>query len=184
MDLTILKSAFEVRVGFDWALLAEAAAQGKVSVNSFVLTAYHELRGLFHPWYEVLGRPAGWDWVGAMQIPVLDLVANPDLITADRRESIAKIEQSFRIRRDDGVCVPAQLTLLAYDLGGEDGRRQLVVDGSHRLAAIARLATQGWGWPFRLLVHSVKGPIDGKICPDLYYHGGNVLPAALLKQPE
>jgi hypothetical protein len=174
LDLAVL-DAFEIRTEFKRELLDRAT-----KITWLVLNELSHLDRLFHPWYELGGRPdAGWDWKDAQPISVPALVANPRLATPHRRKSITKTAKSLRLFRDygDRAPVPIQFTILTYTLA-EGGR--LVLDSSHRLAAAAMLVNDGW--PFRILELSICGPVDGEICPDLYHHADGV-PSHLLKLP-
>jgi hypothetical protein len=177
MNLLIARRVFEVRVQFDWDRLLQSGAQ----VKSFALTELADLqRRLFHPWYHVKGRPAGWDWRGARPIGFTELLENPNLVTEHRRQSISRQADSLRVFRDYGAAppVPACFSILTYKVGTD---AELIVDGSHRLSAVAKLAETGW--PFQILLVQITGPVLGEICPDLYHFGGGV-PDHLLKDPE
>jgi hypothetical protein len=92
-------------------------------------------------------------------------------VEATRRE--------FRTFREYGSQppIPVQFTVLSYKL--PSGSR-LLLDGSHRVTALGPLAQAGW--PFKVTEFSITGPIDGRICFDLYHFSGGV-PDDLLKDP-
>ena len=181
MDIAIVRKAFEVRLNpFHWDTLERQGA----AVRSRVITEASELSGLYHPWYRLLGPPeridAGWDWMGASPLRVLEVAGNPDLVTPHRAASIETTMESLRIHREYGVhaCVPVQITILTYSLASLG---ELVVDGSHRIGAAARLALVGW--PLQILVHTIVGSISGEICVDLNHYQPEGFPAELLKEP-
>ncbi len=169
--------AFEVRAMLNKRLFTRSGGK----VKTFVLTDKSSFANLFHPWHHIGRRSAGWDWRGATQIRVSDLVADPRLVDAHRREHIKGIARDLRVRREYGAHrpVPSQLTILAYSLGRHG---HLVLDGNNRLAGLARLAESGW--PFGILVVSLVGPVTGKICPDLFHHQKGGVPVELLKEPD
>jgi hypothetical protein len=157
-SIDMLRAAFAVRVRFNW----ERVLRKHAKVVPQVLSRVEEFQPFVHPWYVLASNPnAGWDWEGAHPVSVLKLADNPRLVTPERRKVIAEMKRILQ-----RFHPPVQLTILAYSL---PKGRQLILDGNHRMAAIAR-----YKLPFTLVVLSIKGPIDGAIVPDLWHfrHGG------------
>jgi hypothetical protein len=139
------------KVRLRWDLLQKMDAP----VSTHVIVDREKLKDLYHPWYNSpLGKIVGWDSVDAKPLSVLDVAKKSAVISEER---IAHINEVGGILKS--YDSPVQITALAYKV---PGNKHLLLDSNHRVAALAAENV-----PFRLIVHSINGPVSGKYLPDL-----------------
>ena len=125
-----------VRVDVDWTLLAAADA----TLTLTVVDSLRQAKGWYFPWYlDAHGSACGWDEPTAKPVLVIDWRKASSGMSLHRRSSISELATALRRSHS-----PAALLIPTYDLGAD---RRLVLDGSHRLAAIieARPRLRGEG---------------------------------------
>jgi hypothetical protein len=155
-----------IRTELDWRGLADRVRRGDGSVALSVvrtdLAPYGlgPLRDYYAPWYadSAGAREARFDAPGAVPLRHADLAADASLLDGARRARIAELRAHYATQLGGGVT----LILATYALGGS---RRLVLDGNHRLTAIAQLVAAGC--PARLVEFRLTAPMDPAILPDL-----------------
>ncbi|NUS11264.1 MAG: hypothetical protein HOY69_07625 [Streptomyces sp.] len=163
--------ADRIRTALDWEALARLARRDSGSVRLSMAATdvppyrVAALEGYVAPWYRDGSgtRPGevGYDHPDAVPIRHTELAAGTDVLDEDRRERIRKLRDHYATRLDgEGVS----LILATYALGPD---RRLVLDGNHRLAAIAGLVAEGC--PATLVEFRLTGPLDPALLPDLIH---------------
>lgn len=154
------------RVRLRWDLLQDM----KAPISTQVIFDREKLKDLYHPWYNnPSGKIVGWDSVDAKPLSVLDVANKSGAITNERLSHINEVGAA--LKSFDG---PVQLTALAYRV---PGNKHLLLDSNHRIAALAQE-----NLPFRLILHSVEGPVHGKYLPDLVQFTSGANPLATRAQ--
>jgi hypothetical protein len=136
----------------DWAALD---ALGDVTIVELVARDGDDFSRWYFPWYiDSSGKSVSYADADAQPISV----GAASTISGTRRVEIERHAQRLRAGGE-----PVQLLLPALEVG--DGRR-VVLDGSHRLAAVV-----GHGIPFRVLALSLDVGQDQRVLPDLVAFG-------------
>lgn len=164
------EGADRIRTTLDWEALSEMARRDdgtvRLSMITTELTPYRPtaLEGYHAPWY----RDASWsgevayDQHDAVPIRHTELVTDFSVLKIDRRLRIGALRDQYATRLDDqGV----ELILATYALGPD---RFLVLDGNHRLTALAQLVAKGC--PARLIEFRLTAPVSPAILPDLIHY--------------
>jgi hypothetical protein len=139
-----------MRVLLNWKLAAEQSWPIRLSVQA----GETDFSSLMTPWYVDGTSEVGYDCDRGHPVSVGQISALIGRLHSRRREHIQSLCTEMSSWRQ-----PVQLTIPRYAL-----RRGtfLLLDGSHRLAAlaIARL-------PSRIMSFTIEGPIDPHVLPDL-----------------
>jgi hypothetical protein len=139
-----------IRVELDW----DAVRSGGWPVDAEVVDTIEGLGGGFFPWYLTNGgREVSYLEDGAQPVPVARVTALESYFDDARRTKIAGMRRSFE------HVEAVQLIVPAYSLGASG---YLILDGCHRLAALASAGTA-----FKGLLLTLRGPIDAAVLPDL-----------------
>ncbi|MPY34142.1 hypothetical protein FNH09_23690 [Streptomyces adustus] len=125
------------------------------------------LAGYHAPWYRE-GSGTGevrYDRRGAVPLRHAELATDLSSLRQERRSRIGELRDHYATRLDaQGIS----LMLATYALG-PDG--YLVLDGNHRLTALAQLVAKGC--PATLTEFRLTAPLDPALLPDLrHYRGG------------
>jgi hypothetical protein len=148
----------EVRVMLDWTRLGQLATAGLVHVHRLALTPGHDLSLLFAPWYRTPSRgDVAWDTAGARPYSIAEVVADGSGLGAAHRAKIAGIRRAMRT-----LATVGPLAVPTYAVGAG---RELVLDGNHRLAALAGDADL-WRRA-QVERYVVTGPVTADLLPDL-----------------
>jgi hypothetical protein len=167
------KGTDPIRTALDWETLSELASRDDggvrlsmvpTDVPPYTLAAL----GSYHaPWYRdgSGSREVGHDHPEAVPLRHAELAVDPSVLDGDRRLRIGMLRDHYAAQ-PDGQRV--SLILATYAL---DADRRLVLDGNHRLTALAQLVAQGC--PVRIVEFRLTGPLDPGILPDLtHYRAG------------
>jgi hypothetical protein len=162
------RSADRIRTCLDWEALARLAARGDGSVGlekvSLRVPPYDLalLDGYHAPWYHDGSREVPYDRPGAQPLRHRDLAADHSVLDPGRQIRIKNLYARYEARHDGEEIT---LLLATYALGA--GRR-LVLDGNHRLSAVARLVSEGC--PALLTEFRLTAPLDPSLLPDLAHY--------------
>lgn len=163
-----------IRVRLDWDRLAllVGANGGAIRIERmFTSIEPRDLAALSHfraPWYHDSARPAhgevGYDDPAADPIRHTQVARGAVPLRADRAARIAAVRDWYSTQGMNGGL---QLTLATYAAAPD---RILVLDGNHRLAALARLVEEGC--PATLCEFRITGAagVLPPLVPDLAHH--------------
>ncbi|MGW2823644.1 hypothetical protein ACWC24_22015 [Streptomyces sp. NPDC001443] len=167
------QGAHRIRASLDWEALSRMARQGDPPVGlamvSTTLAPYDlaALAGYHAPWYrEASGTgEVRYDQRDAVPLRHAELATDLSSLRQERRSRIGELRDHYATRLDaQGIS----LMLATYALG-PDG--YLVLDGNHRLTALAQLVAKGC--PATLIEFRLTAPLDPALLPDLrHYRGG------------
>jgi hypothetical protein len=139
------------RVSLNWQVIR--ASNYPVVVE--VLVEKADLATYYLPWYRSPeGTEAFWSEPEARPIAAVSWMQARQAVSPDKRRGVAEFA---RLYRTSGATV--QVLAACYDLGES---RRLVLDGTHRIAALMETAA-----PFRLLAVTLRGPLSESVLPDL-----------------
>lgn len=164
------EGADRIRTTLDWQALSEMARRDngtvRLSMISTDLAPYGlaALEGYHAPWYRDASRSGEveYDHRAAMPIRHTELVTDLSVLQGDRRSRIGALRDQYATQLDGrGVS----LILATYAL---DPDRSLVLDGNHRLTALAQLVAKGC--PARLIEFRLTAPVSSAILPDLIHY--------------
>lgn len=164
------EGADRIRTSLDWTALSERARRDdgtvRLSMISTELTPYRlsDLEGYHAPWYRDASGSGevAYDHEDAVPIRHTELVTDLSVLRGERRSRIEALRDQYATRLDGpGVS----LTLATYALGPD---RSLVLDGNHRLTALAQLVAKGC--PVRLIEFRLTAPVSSAILPDLIHY--------------
>jgi hypothetical protein len=164
------EGADRIRTALDWEALSELAQRddGTVELSMVVtdLTPYRPdmLEGYHAPWYrDGAGYgEVGYDHRDAEPVRHAELATDLSVLQDDRQLRIGELRDRFATQIDGrGVS----LILATYALGPD---RYLVLDGNHRLTALAQLVAKGC--PARLIEFRLTAPVSSAILPDLIHY--------------
>ena len=146
----LFRSPYAIRVELNW----DAVRKGKWPVDAKVIESMEVLDDAFFPWYlRDDGREVAYSEDGAKPVGVSQVSALEGKLSQERKAKILAMRRSFE-------AVPeVQLVIPAYSLKGSG---HLILDGCHRLAALAGTDTS-----LRMLLLTLRGPIDPEVLPDL-----------------
>jgi hypothetical protein len=149
-----------LRVELAW----ERLRAPEFSVSHTVSRSARLLGAMFTVWYEdLLGKDGAWDRPGR-PLRVREVMRTKDDWPADRGRRVSSFHNAFAVASE-----PAQLVLPTYALPGGE---LLILDGSHRAVAAHRAAV-----PVRLLIYTLRGPVEEGVLPDLRHHTAPVPPS-------
>ncbi|WP_405592239.1 hypothetical protein [Streptomyces sp. NBC_01190] len=158
-----------IRTSLSWDLLAGLDARGDGSVRlekiSTQVPPYEPgvLAGYFAPWYGDGQDEVGHDHPGAVPLRHTEIAAAGAVLAPSRLARIESLRDQYAGRMGGAEI---SLLLATYALGGN---RFLVLDGNHRLNALARLIAQGC--PVTLTEFRLTAPVDPVLLPDLAHFG-------------
>ncbi|MGW7054533.1 hypothetical protein [Streptomyces sp. NPDC054888] len=162
------QGADRIRTTLAWDVLAEMATNGSGAVRlemvSTNVSSYDlsPLEGYFAPWYHDGSGEVGYDHQDAVPIRHIELATDLSRLYETRRSGVTALRNHYG-SRVDGQRI--SLVLATYSLG--EGRH-LVLDGNHRLTALAQLVAQGC--PVRVTEYRLTAPLEPSILPDLAHH--------------
>lgn len=160
------QGADRIRVALDWDRLAALTAAGRAEIRE-VRTEVPPYRtaalgGYTAPWYAADGVEVRYDDPAAVPLCHADLARDLSVLEPDRRARVEAIRRSYA-ERTDGRPIEVVAATHATATG-----RVLVLDGNHRLAAVAGLVDQGCPVTVReFRVVTAAGP---DLVPDLRHH--------------
>ncbi len=158
-----------IRVALDWDRLAALVAAGAAEVRALTIDLQPyggtaELDAFAAPWYTADGAEVAYDHGDAVPLGFAGLAEGLGCLSEDRRARVEAIRS--RYAQSDGRRI--ELVLATWALPG--GRR-LVLDGNHRLAALAGLVGQGCPVTVREFRIVTTGPAPApELVPDLAHH--------------
>ncbi|MGW1587939.1 hypothetical protein [Streptomyces sp. NPDC002386] len=164
------EGADRIRTSLDWTALSEMVRRDdgtvRLSMISTELTPYRlsDLGGYHAPWYRDASGSGEVEYDHADAVPIrhAELVTDLSVLRGERRSRIEALRDQYATRLDGpGVS----LTLATYALGPG---RSLVLDGNHRLTALAQLVAKGC--PVRLIEFRLTAPVSSAILPDLIHY--------------
>jgi hypothetical protein len=119
-----------------------------------------ELSSFYLPWYlGPKGEEVRYDNRQARPVRLSDVPLSLNGLKPERRDLIGRLAALFEQSRP-----PIQLVAAAYALPSDE---YLILDGNHRLAALATSNV-----PFRAVLFVVHGPADPSALPDLIHWRG------------
>lgn len=158
-----------IRAALDWERLSEMAEQDNAVRLSVVSTdvppyALATLDGYYAPWYRdgSASDEVGYADRDAVPIRHTELATDLSMLQDDRQTRIGMLRDRYSAQLDGSGL---SLIVATYVLGPD---RCLVLDGNHRLTALAQLVAQGC--PARLIEYRLTAPVNSAILPDLIYY--------------
>lgn len=142
-----------IRVLFNW----ERLEREKWPIEVVVVDDYSALSSWYAPWYLGESRAeVNYAAADARPLAISELPATLHCLSVPRQQSILSLAERFKHDQQ-----PVQLVVPLFALGPS---RYFLLDGNHRMAALATLQIK-----FCLMAFVVHGPIQGDVLPDLQH---------------
>jgi hypothetical protein len=160
------QGADRIRVALDWDRLAALVAAGRAEIREVrtEVPPYgtEVFAGFAAPWYAADGAEVGYDHPGAVPLCHAELARDLSVLEPARRARVETIRRGY-VERTDGT--PVEVVAATHATAGG---RVLVLDGNHRLAAVAGLVDQGC--PVTVREFRVVTSAVPELVPDLRHH--------------
>lgn len=142
-----------IRVLLDWGEVRARSLSARIEFA----TSYLDVQGDYFPWY--LGESGEEVVLGgsARPIALAEFPAVEERLLPSRRKRIDELREGFTRWGSVQLLVPAYRV----------GRSRLILDGCHRLAALA-----GCTVSVRVVFFTLHGPPDPRVLPDLTHWQG------------
>lgn len=154
MDFSDFRTVYEhsIRAWLDWETLASSDAR----IEEKFLTSPQELGDIFTVWFtDPLGKHGDWRNPHHKPMTVKEAAHAPESWTTDKKRRIGEFFLEYT-----QFSEPLIMTLPTYRVD----EKHILLDASHRTVA-AYLAQA----EVRVIVHSILGPANPRILPDLHW---------------